>query len=467
MEAELKRLVMRSPFDVRVPKPKAGRGSDAALSLRPAHRVGGGMPSPHIVANLVGPLCQRRRTARAAVRGSPPRAQRTTTACRRRHRCASRSTSDRPTISRRRRCSCAASCKNAIVEALASRGVPADVDADSPDVVFVVRRAGTPESRRTVVGIDIGGGARHRRGARVAAGGGAAARDDGGAAHHAVAVGRAVRAAGRSDGRRRHDPDRSRWPGGRRRDSAPRDLPFRHLAAFAGLPGETPDLFPGTVPRILALDIDQERIPAMVGNLRAAGLTGPSREDSIVIGQRDVRALTPDDVARMLPLRAAMKPGVFCFNPPYGVRIGGGARRGGVARPLRGHGTCARSLHRLACRLFRRELALRLRLRTFARHDEAGHECRIARRLLPVPALIACDRRFRPYPRTGRNDWHRVELAAELVRLRKRRSGRRTRRRRGILIISAPLRIWGLHSRSAIQASRFRFPVGDPIVIGD
>ena len=31
--------------------------------------------------------------------------------------------------------------------------------ADSPDVVFVVRRAGTPGARRTVVGIDIGGGA--------------------------------------------------------------------------------------------------------------------------------------------------------------------------------------------------------------------------------------------------------------------------------------------------------------------
>ena len=58
--------------------------------------------------------------------------------------------------------------KNAIVEALASRGVAAELDADSPDVVFVVRRAGIPGARRTVVGIDIGGGARHRRGARVA-----------------------------------------------------------------------------------------------------------------------------------------------------------------------------------------------------------------------------------------------------------------------------------------------------------
>ena len=60
--------------------------------------------------------------------------------------------------------------KNALVDALASRGVASELDADTPDVVFVVRRAGTPGARRTVVGIDVGGGARHKRGARVAAG---------------------------------------------------------------------------------------------------------------------------------------------------------------------------------------------------------------------------------------------------------------------------------------------------------
>jgi 23S rRNA G2445 N2-methylase RlmL len=76
------------------------------------------------------------------------------------------------------------------------------------------------------------------------------------------------------------------------------------------------------VPQIVALDVDPERIPAMVGNLRAAGLTGPAYEDSIVIAQHDVRGLTPDDIERLLPAASDMKPGVFCFNPPYGVRIG-------------------------------------------------------------------------------------------------------------------------------------------------
>ena len=33
--------------------------------------------------------------------------------------------------------------------------------------------------------------------------------------------------------------------------------------------------------------------------------------------------LTPELVAGLLPRPRTMAPGVFCFNPPYGVRIGG------------------------------------------------------------------------------------------------------------------------------------------------
>ncbi len=212
--------------------------------------------------------------------------------------------------------------KNAIVEALAARGVASEVDADSPDVVFVVRRAGTPEARRTVVGIDIGGGARHRRGARVASGP-APLRET--LAAQLIMLSRwdarteplvdpmaggatiAIEAAGLATGAAIRRPS---------------DLPHRHLAAFRDLPRDAPDLFTGTVPRIVALDADPDLIPAMVGNLRAAGLTGPSFDTSIVIGQHDVRRLTPDDIERRLPAVRDMKPGVFCFNPPYGVRIG-------------------------------------------------------------------------------------------------------------------------------------------------
>jgi putative N6-adenine-specific DNA methylase len=213
--------------------------------------------------------------------------------------------------------------KNAIVEALASRGLAAEVDADSPDVVFVVRRAGTPGAQRTVVGIDIGGGARHRRGARVASGP-APLRET--MAAQLIMLSRwdarteplvdpmaggatiAIEAAGLATGAAIRRPS---------------DLPHRHLAALTDLPRDAPDLFPGTVPQIVALDVDPDLVPAMVGNLRAAGLTGPPYEDSIVIGQHDVRRLTPDDIERRLPAVRDMRPGVFCFNPPYGVRIGG------------------------------------------------------------------------------------------------------------------------------------------------
>jgi len=218
--------------------------------------------------------------------------------------------------------------KNAIREALAARGVTTEVDADAPEVVFVVRRAGSPEARRTVVGIDVGLGARHRRGARVA----------GGLAPLRETMAAQLVMLSRWDARSEPLVDPMTGGGTIPIEAAglatgaairrPADLPFRHLRALAGLPADAPDLFPGTIPRILALDIQQQNILSMVGNLRAAGLTGGSGEDAIVIGQKDVRALTPDYVADKLPHSRDMSPGVFCFNPPYGVRIGGEAGEG-------------------------------------------------------------------------------------------------------------------------------------------
>ena len=135
----------------------------------------------------------------------------------------------------------------------------------------------------------------------------------------------------------------------------PSDLPQRHLAAFKDLPHEAPDLFPGTVPQIVALDVDPERIPAMVGNLRAAGLTGPAYKDSIVIAQQDVRGLTPEYLERLLPAVRDMKPGVFCFNPPYGVRIGAEHGDETLLALYSDMGRALGALQRLARGLFRRE----------------------------------------------------------------------------------------------------------------
>jgi len=322
MEAELKRLVMRSPFQVRVEKPK--REGEATLLYPFDARVAWVAACYHRTSSRISwDLCSSN-----AVRLEPLFADLLPAL----------SPDDRLPEGERLRFSVEVGpsqdfeasplqlrgvAKNAIVEALASRGVTAELDAESPEIVFVVRRAGaSDEERRTVVGIDIGLGARHRRGARVVmgpaplretmaaqlimlsrwdarteplvdpmAGGGTIPIEAAG-----LAVGAAIRKA--------------------------MDLPLGHLTAFEDLPIQTPDLFPGTVPRILALDVDPARIPDMVGNLRAAGLTGPSHEKSIVIAQEDVRALDLDYVERMLPGASDMKPGVFCFNPPYGVRMG-------------------------------------------------------------------------------------------------------------------------------------------------
>ncbi len=321
MEAELKRLVMRSPFDVRLEKPK--REGESTLLYPFDARVAWVAACHHRTSSRISwDLC-----SSAAVRNEPLFDELLPAL----------SADDRLPGGTRLRLSVEVGpssdfeasplqlrgvVKNAVVEALASRGVASEVDAHSPDVVFVVRRVGTPEARRTVVGIDIGGGARHRRGARVAAGPAPLretmaaqlimlsrwdARTEplvdpmaGGATIPIEAAGLATGAAIRR----------------------PSDLPGRHLAAFKDLPHDAPDLFPGTVARIVALDVDAERIPAMVGNLRAAGLTGPGYKDSIVIAQQDVRELTPESIERLLPSVRNMKPGVFCFNPPYGVRIG-------------------------------------------------------------------------------------------------------------------------------------------------
>jgi 23S rRNA G2445 N2-methylase RlmL len=324
MEAELKRLVMRSSFEIRLPNPK--REGEATLLY----------PFDARVAWVAA--CHHRTSSRiswdlfssAAVRLEPLFAELLPAL----------QSDDRLPAARTLRFSVDLGSthdfeagplqlrgvvKNALVEALASRGVRAEVDGEAPDVVFVARRAGTPENRRTVVGIDIGLGARHRRGARVTTG----------PAPLRETLAAQLIILSRWDARVEPLVDPMAGSGTIAIEAAglavgaairrPADLPFRHLSAFKGLPAETPNLFPGTVPQILSLDVDEERIGTMVGNLRAARLTGAAYKESIVIGQKDIRALTPDYIASMLPKSAGMKPGVFCFNPPYGVRIGGEA----------------------------------------------------------------------------------------------------------------------------------------------
>src|SRR5882724_6781129 len=273
MEAEFKRLVMRSPFDVRAEKPK--REGEATLLYPFDARTAWVAACYHRTSSRISwDLC-----SSTAVRLEPLFDDLLPVL----------SSDDRLPGGAPLRFSVEVGpsfdfeasplqlrgvVKNAIVETLASRSVASAVDADAPDIVFVVRRAGTPGARRTVIGIDIGGGARHRRGARVAAGPAPLretmaaqlimlsrwdARSEplvdpmaGGGTIPIEAAGLAVGAAIRR----------------------PMDLPLGRLTAFEDLPIQTPDHFPASVPRILACDVDPARIPDMVGNLRAVGLTG-------------------------------------------------------------------------------------------------------------------------------------------------------------------------------------------------
>src|SRR5213596_1648251 len=169
MEAELKRLVMRSPFQVRVEKPK--REGEATLLYPFDARIAWVAACHHRTASRISwdlfsstavrlePLFEDLLPALTADERLPEAAHlRFSVDLGSAHDFEASPLQLRGVV------------KNAIVEALSARGVTAVVDADEPEMVFVVRRAGTPECRRTVVGIDIGGGARHRRGARVAAG---------------------------------------------------------------------------------------------------------------------------------------------------------------------------------------------------------------------------------------------------------------------------------------------------------
>ena len=370
MEAELKRLVMRSPFDVRLDKPK--REGDETLLYAFDARVAWVAVCHHRTSSRISwDLC-----SSPAVRLEPLFADLLPAL----------SSDDRLPDGKHLRFSVEVGSssdfeasplqlrgvvKNALVEALASRGVASDVDGDAPDVVFVARRAGTPDARRTVVGIDVGGGARHRRGARVAAGLAPLretlaaqlimlsrwdARTEplvdpmaGSATIPIEAAGLAVGAAIRH----------------------PADLPLRHLAAFRGLPNETPDLFPGTVATIVALDADAECIPAMVGNLRAAALTGAAYRP--LHRHRATGRSRADAGRHRAPAACGAQHAAGCLllQPALWRAHRRGARRSGAARALRRHGPRPRALRWLARGVFRREPEVRVRLWSPCNHDEA------------------------------------------------------------------------------------------------
>jgi putative N6-adenine-specific DNA methylase len=319
MEAELLRLVKRSPFEIRVPKP-ARQGSAslrypfvpaiawvAACYHRSSSRIGWELASSPairlepLVADLAPLLAEDDRLPRG-------RSLRFTVEV--------KEAADFEAGPLQLR----GAVKSAVEEAMRSRGGAGLVDAEAPEMRLLVRRAGRAGERRTLLILDLGGGARHLRGQRVAQGP-APIREtlaaqllllarwmphreplvDPMAGSGTIAVEGALLARGMAV-------------------RQPTVLPA--LACFDGLPTQAPPLYPDTRPLVLASDIDDRCIAWMIGNLRAAGLTGRDVERSIVVRSLDARELTPDRVAEIMP-DAPRGRGLFAFNPPYGHRLEG------------------------------------------------------------------------------------------------------------------------------------------------
>ena len=319
MESELLRLVKRSPFQVRVPKP-ARQGSMAlryafdpavawvaACYHRSSSRVGWELASSPavrlepLVADLVPLLAADDRL---------PRGRSVTFTVE------IKGVEDFEAGPLQLR----GAVKSAFEQAMQKRGGQAVVQSKDAEWEMLVRRVGIGDDRRTLVILDLGRGPRHMRGQRVAQGP-APMREtlaaqlvllanwmphaeplvDPLAGSGTIAVEAALLARGFAVRK-------------------PENLPVLRSPVFAGFPSQAPPLYPDTRPQILASDINEECIAWMIGNLRASGLTGRDVEQSIVVRAMDATELTPEVVAKILP-GAPGEGGLFAFNPPYGRRM--------------------------------------------------------------------------------------------------------------------------------------------------
>lgn len=321
MESELLRLVKRSPFQVRLPKP-ARQGSMAlrypfdpavawvaACYHRSSSRIGWELASSPAVRlePLVGDL-----VPLLAMDDRLPRGRSVTFTIE------VKGADDFEAGPLQLR----GAVKSAFEQAMQQRGGHAVVQAEGAEWEMLVRRVGPEGERRTLVILDLGRGPRHLRGQRVAQGP-APMREtlaaqlillarwmphaepliDPTAGSGTIAVEAALLARGFAVRK-------------------PTELPALRAPVFAGLPKEAPPLYPDTRPFILASDIDEACIAWMIGNLRASGLTGRDSENSIVVRSMNATDLTPRLFTEILP-GAPHDRGLFAFNPPYGRRLQG------------------------------------------------------------------------------------------------------------------------------------------------
>lgn len=186
--------------------------------------------------------------------------------------------------------------KNAIVDALASRGQRLAIDPGQPDRLLVARQ---DDRGRMLVGLDLGGGTRTRRGWR---------HDQGEAPlrEHLAAV-LAIEA--------RYDP---------RQDllvdpmCGSGTIAIEAALAARGAPvvGSAPALWPDTKPVIIAGDQDIDMVVAARANARRAGV------DGVIWERGDLTTLTRDRLLAWAADAGTVPPrGLVICNPPWGERL--------------------------------------------------------------------------------------------------------------------------------------------------
>jgi 23S rRNA G2445 N2-methylase RlmL len=205
--------------------------------------------------------------------------------------------------------------KNAIIDGAEARGVELRLDPARADLTFVARSDGDG----LLVSLDLAGASLHLRGWRI----------DPSPAALKETLAAQMLILSRWDARAEVllDPmaGTGTIPGeaalaaiGRRRWVDGSEPALHRIPAFREMP-DLADLFPGTEPSIVAIELDEISFRRMQDNLRRAGI-----ESAVASRCADARGLDRSDIEGILATsgRPVREQGLILANPPYGVRIG-------------------------------------------------------------------------------------------------------------------------------------------------
>ncbi|MEO8549074.1 MAG: hypothetical protein ABI678_03855 [Kofleriaceae bacterium] len=199
--------------------------------------------------------------------------------------------------------------KNALIDAVAKRGVRLHVDPEHADTRWVVR---LDEQNELVVSIDLGGGSLSQRGWRREAG-------DAPLREHLAAV---LLMLARFDPRNDALVDPMCGAGTipieavHLARATPRMIPTLRALGLATVKPEP--LYADAAPLVVGCDLELDVLAAARANARAAGVA-----DAITWQRTDVAELRPEMIAQIARERGREPPatGVILSNPPYGERL--------------------------------------------------------------------------------------------------------------------------------------------------